>query len=190
MRFLPTSMAMIAAPSISRSLISSAAARRIAQPLGPGRGRPGRLGGAGGRDGLVDVGRRSRSRRSPGGCSNRSASGPRRRPSPSTPGAADEVLVVPAQPRLDPGDRLLEARVELLVVGLERGVRDLDARLGVGGHVLGSLVAGVALVARWGSVAVSLARRRPRPATRRWHRAGDRRARGPRPRHRPVRACR
>ena len=106
------------------------------------------------------------------------------------PGAVDQVLVVRPEPGLDAGHGLFEAGVQLLVVGAERRVGDLDARLGVGRHVQDPSSRGRARGAG-GVVAVSLARRRLRPATRRWRPAGGppRSASRP-PRRRPVRACR
>ena len=50
------------------------------------------------------------------------------------PLAVDVVLVVPAELGLGLGDGRLEPGVELLVVGAERRVGDLDARCGIGGH--------------------------------------------------------
>ena len=50
------------------------------------------------------------------------------------PGAVHEFWWWPPSPARTASDRVLEAGVELLVVGAERRVRDLDPRLLVGGH--------------------------------------------------------
>src|SRR6185436_14353503 len=50
------------------------------------------------------------------------------------PLTVDEVRVVPAEPRLGPGDGRLEPGVELLVVGAQGRVGDLDPGRGVGRH--------------------------------------------------------
>ena len=92
------------------------------------------------------------------------------------PGAVDVVAGgAPPSSALARRHGRLEAGVQLLVVGAQRGVGDLDARLGVGRHVQDPSSRGRARGAV-GDVAVSLARRRPRPATRRWRRAAGRRA--------------
>ena len=137
------------------------------EPFAPRDGGPGRLSGTGGSDCGIDVrGRAGRERAHEDVAIDR-------RPRleavrPVAPLAVDVVLVVPAELGLRVGDCRLETGVQLLVVGGERCVRDLDARCGIGRHL------GVASGWRGdGTLAVSLARRQVRPARKRPHR-GDR----------------
>ena len=111
------------------------------QPLLPGRRGPRRLGGSCSGDRRVDVGR----------------GGGRERPEEDVPvdrragleGAVavsplpvDEVAVPLPERRADMLGGGFERAVELLVVGPQRGVGDLDPRLRLGGHAWQSLVCG------------------------------------------------
>ena len=148
--------------SISRSLIRSAARRMIARRSRHGDGGPGRLGARG---------RRRRRRRRRPRCPWRTC--PRtmsrsigerdlERPVAVAPLAVDEVPVVAAEARPRLVEAGLEPGVELLVVGAQRRVGDLDARRWTRWSWSVDLVAGQGV----GKVAVSLARRRRRPARR------------------------
>ena len=77
------------------------------------------------------------------------------------PGAVDVVPVRAAERARAFARAGLELRVELLVVGAQRRVGDLDSRCGLGGHGGRGLVAGRS----WDECGLSLARPRRRPAT-------------------------
>ena len=151
MRFLPTSIAhgrRVLEQSVADELRRATKDLQALPPRGCG---PGGLGTARRRDRLVDVRRRAAGERPEEDLRIDRRAG-FERPDAVPPGAIDVVPVDGAELAADLGRGLLEAGVQILVVGAQCGVRDLDARLGLGRHS-GSLVR------RWvGIVAVSLRR--------------------------------
>ena len=103
------------------------------EPLAPGDCGPGRLGGARCGDCGIDV--RGRPGRK---CAHEKVAIDRRARlelvRAIAPLAVDVVLVMPAELGLRLGDGRLESGVQLLVVGAQRRVGDLDARCGIGRH--------------------------------------------------------
>ena len=99
------------------------------EPLAPRDRGPGRLGGARRGDRGVDVGGRRASRTSRRSMSRSIGERASNVLGAVAPLAVDVVLVVPAELGLGLGDGRLEAGVELLVVGAQGRVGDLDARL-------------------------------------------------------------
>ena len=103
------------------------------ETIAPGSRGPSRLGGTSRGDGVVDVlGRAGRERPDDEVAVDRRGHVERRRA--IAPGAIDVVSIVAAEARPDPRRRLLEPAMEVLVVGAEGRVGDLDPRLLVGGH--------------------------------------------------------
>jgi hypothetical protein len=103
------------------------------QALAPRRRGPGRLCPAGGRDGLVDIGGRA-TRERPQEDVRVDRRARLERPDAIAPRPVDVVAVIPAELAARLPGSFLERRMQLLVVGAQRRVRDLDARLGLGRH--------------------------------------------------------
>ena len=133
---MPTSIAISPAYSIWRSLMSSAARLEDLEPPLPAEPEPRRLRAARGRDRVLDVG--------PGALRERPDEdvGVDRRADLERAvavalRAVDDVAVDLAQPRLRPLQPCLVLLLQLLVVGAQGRVRDLDP---LGGHSVGSPV--------------------------------------------------